>query len=153
MGSEMCIRDRLNHVYKIHAQVLEIARRSLEIRTLPPGMASPSQENGKVANGTNGETLPSLEASNSPRNPDGCKKDDTMNDRFNNTSLLSHVEPYSYKGTEAEAARWQWLFSPSDMAFTPSVLQSSLTEDRERYNRWKGVQLILRIGDYMRMLV
>lgn len=48
-------------------------------------------------------------------------------------------------------ATWQWYFSPSDMDETPSVLYSGLTVEQERYNRWKGVQLLFRIGDYMRL--
>lgn len=48
-------------------------------------------------------------------------------------------------------AAYQWLFSQSDMSDTPSVLQAGLTYDQERLNRWKGVQLIFRIGDYMRL--
>lgn len=50
-----------------------------------------------------------------------------------------------------DISNWQWLFSASDMAETPSVLQSGMTMEQERYCRWKGVQLILRIGDYMRL--
>lgn len=46
---------------------------------------------------------------------------------------------------------YQWLFSQSDMSDTPSVLLAGLTYEQERFNRWKGVQLIFRIGDYMRL--
>ncbi|MCO5565389.1 hypothetical protein L7F22_019062 [Adiantum nelumboides] len=46
---------------------------------------------------------------------------------------------------------YQWLFSQSDMTDTPSILLAGLTYDQERFNRWKGVQLIFRIGDYMRL--
>lgn len=46
---------------------------------------------------------------------------------------------------------YQWLFSQSDMSDTPSILLTGLTYEQERSNRWKGVQLIFRIGDYMRL--
>lgn len=46
---------------------------------------------------------------------------------------------------------WQWLFASTDMVHTPTVVHSGLTVEQERYSRWKGVQLIFRIGDYMRL--
>jgi hypothetical protein len=46
---------------------------------------------------------------------------------------------------------WQWLFAASDMQHTPTVLHSGATPEQERYWRWKGAQLIFRIGDYMRL--
>lgn len=46
---------------------------------------------------------------------------------------------------------WQWLFSSSDMTHTPTVVHSGLSLDDEKYCRWKGVQLIFRIGEYMRL--
>jgi hypothetical protein len=52
---------------------------------------------------------------------------------------------------DTQLAKWQWLFSPSDMDLTPSVLHSHLSPEQERYKRWKGVRLIFQIGDYMRL--
>lgn len=46
---------------------------------------------------------------------------------------------------------WQWLFAASDMHHTPTVLHSGVTPEQERFWRWKGAQLIFRIGDYMRL--
>lgn len=46
---------------------------------------------------------------------------------------------------------WQWLFSASDMEYTPSVVQSRWTVEQEKVFRWKGVQLIFRIGEYLRL--
>lgn len=46
---------------------------------------------------------------------------------------------------------WQWLFSASDMQYTPSVLLSHMPPEQEKYCRWKGVQMIFRIGEYMRV--
>lgn len=46
---------------------------------------------------------------------------------------------------------WQWLFSASDMDYTPSIVQSRWTVEQERVFRWKGVQLIFRIGEYLRL--
>ncbi|UZJ57077.1 hypothetical protein CBS101457_006397 [Exobasidium rhododendri] len=46
---------------------------------------------------------------------------------------------------------WQWLFAASDMQYTPSVLHSGASPEQERFWRWKGAQLIFRIGDYMRL--
>jgi len=46
---------------------------------------------------------------------------------------------------------WQWLFAASDMKHTPTVIHSGTTPEQERFWRWKGAQLIFRIGDYMRL--
>lgn len=45
----------------------------------------------------------------------------------------------------------QWLFSKPDLALTPSVLQGSLDPIEEKQRRFKGVNLIYRMGEYMRL--
>lgn len=45
----------------------------------------------------------------------------------------------------------QWLFSKSDLALTPSVLQGALDPIDEKTRRYKGVRLIYRMGEYMRL--
>lgn len=46
---------------------------------------------------------------------------------------------------------WQWLFSASDMNHTPSVLHSGMSLEQEKYLRWKGIQLIFRIAEYLKL--
>lgn len=44
-----------------------------------------------------------------------------------------------------------WLFSKSDLALTPSVLQGGLSPTEEKQRRFKGVNAIYRMGEYMRL--
>lgn len=53
--------------------------------------------------------------------------------------------------TTSQAPDDQWLFSKSDMALTPSVLQGGLDVIEEKHRRFKGVQAIYRMGEYMRL--
>jgi hypothetical protein len=46
---------------------------------------------------------------------------------------------------------WQWLFAASDMSHTPSIIQSGLTYEQEKLYRWKGIQLIFRIAEYLKL--
>lgn len=55
------------------------------------------------------------------------------------------------RSTTGEAPDDQWLFSKSDLALTPSVLQGGLDPTEEKQRRWKGVNLIYRMGEYMRL--
>lgn len=49
-----------------------------------------------------------------------------------------------------EAAEYQWLFSKSDLALTPSVLQGGLDPTEEKLRRCKGINAIYRMGEFMR---
>ncbi|KAN0065199.1 hypothetical protein ACQY0O_001696 [Thecaphora frezii] len=46
---------------------------------------------------------------------------------------------------------YQWLFSKSDLQLTPSVLEAGIDSAQERQLRNKGINLIYRVGDYMRL--
>ncbi|SJX63429.1 related to C-type cyclin [Sporisorium reilianum f. sp. reilianum] len=50
-----------------------------------------------------------------------------------------------------QASDDQWLFSKTDLALTPSVLQAGLDASEEKQRRFKAVTAIYRIGEYMRL--
>lgn len=45
----------------------------------------------------------------------------------------------------------QWLFAKSDLELTPSVLQGGLDPVEEKQRRYKGVNAIYRMAEYMRL--
>lgn len=45
----------------------------------------------------------------------------------------------------------QWLFTKADLALTPSVLQGGLDPIEEKQRRFKGINAIYRMGEYMRL--
>ena len=50
-----------------------------------------------------------------------------------------------------QASDDQWLFTKSDLSLTPSVLQGGLDPVEEKQRRFKGVNAIYRMGEYMRL--
>lgn len=53
--------------------------------------------------------------------------------------------------SSAPQTRDQWLFDPTDMPYTPSVREAGLSEEAERTLRAKGVHMIFRMGEYLRV--
>lgn len=45
----------------------------------------------------------------------------------------------------------QWLFTKADLALTPSVLLGGLDPSEEKHRRFKGINAIYRMGEYMRL--
>lgn len=78
------------------------------------------------------------------------KENDQMNSSENFINLPSYATP-GPSILHPTVTTWQWLFSASDMYYTPTVLHSGLSLNDEKYSRWKGIQLIFRIGEYLRL--
>ncbi|PWZ00141.1 cyclin-like protein [Testicularia cyperi] len=53
--------------------------------------------------------------------------------------------------SEERGPEYQWLFSKSDLHLTPSVLVAGIDTSSERQLRCKGIGLIYRVGDFMRL--
>ncbi|CCF51893.1 hypothetical protein NDA11_004095 [Ustilago hordei] len=50
-----------------------------------------------------------------------------------------------------QAREDQWLFTKADLALTPSVLLAGLDPSEEKHRRFKGINAIYRMGEYMRL--
>ncbi|PWN48018.1 cyclin-like protein [Violaceomyces palustris] len=48
-------------------------------------------------------------------------------------------------------AAYQWLFSKSDLQHTPSVKQANMSSSTERQLRGKGIHIIYKIGEFLRL--
>lgn len=113
-------------------------------------MATAVLDNGGEDSVTNGEVKPS---------DSGTLEDTSMDIKDADAAILAKTSerPFSLNSTSGPpilhptVTTWQWLFSASDMPHTPSITHLSLNIEQEKYFRWKGIQLIFRIAEYLRL--